>query len=122
MGNEMQATSVKIPWYKWDDFSLVPQLKIRQADKYNNWSWHFNWLIFHFWSLDHAQFTLECGLDSRWGNHAMLSVGAILRYLRIYIALPIPFVGWVLRKMQRSTQQIREMELNYLEEKLKAVK
>lgn len=103
------ASSEKIPWYRWNDFSLLPTLTTRKADKYNNFSWQFSWLCFHFWSLD--QFTCEFnfGLQHHWRGIVHLYIGAILPYLRVYIALPIPLLGYVFNKLQRQTQQIEEM-------------
>ena len=46
-------------WYHWQRFPLVPDLRIRKADKYNTWSFMVHWLCFKFWSKDTPYMQIE---------------------------------------------------------------
>jgi len=47
------VTDVKPPkWYRSGPLPLLPAYRHRKADKHNTSAFHFDWLVFRFWTLD----------------------------------------------------------------------
>jgi len=66
--SELQACMIKRPWYNtFDRFPLIPTVRIREADKYNTWSFHFHWLVFRAWTMDSTDIGIEINLDDTFG-------------------------------------------------------
>lgn len=59
---------------------LFPRFEYREGDEWNANNWSLHWLIFSFWTMEHASFGLDCGLSPN-----ELYVGAVLPYFRITI-------------------------------------
>lgn len=77
--------SRKRTWYNNYNFSLIPTLNIRKADKYNTKSFQFNWLFIKLWSLDSFSFELSFTISSHWG----IGFIGLLPYLRFVFCIPL---------------------------------
>lgn len=73
-------------WYNNPKFSLVPLLRIKEANEHNTRGFQFDWLFLRLWSLDSFGFEFSLVADNHWG---VGFVGA-LPYLRWTCCIPCP--------------------------------
>jgi hypothetical protein len=59
------AQTVKIPWYHWHRFAVLPNLQIKKADQYNTWGFSFHWLVFRCWTMDSPDITFSVNLNDQ---------------------------------------------------------
>lgn len=87
MSETVECAGVPTPWYHWHRFALLPNLKIRKADKYNCSSFRFHWLFFRAWSGISPEITLQVTLDDQ-----QLQIRFSLPY--IHMGFFIPLFPW----------------------------
>ena len=52
-------------WYYWERCPLFPILRIRQPDRYNEWSFSWHWLVFRVWSMVNPDLGFGVNLDDQ---------------------------------------------------------
>ena len=57
--------SFKSGWFYYHRFSILPNLRVRQADQYNTWGFNFHWLVFRAWTIMSPDIGFEVTLDDQ---------------------------------------------------------
>jgi hypothetical protein len=85
--------------YSFNKFGV----KISKADKYNATHVSIDWWLLKIWTLDSPSFELAFVIDTHWG----IGITAIVPYLRIILAVPLPvkLEMWIYEKLNRSPKQ-----------------
>lgn len=74
----------QLKWYYWPRCPLLPDWRIKQADKWNTWGFHFHWLVFRAWTSDAPMLGFQVELDD-----SQLQIRLNIPYLWTGIFIPI---------------------------------
>jgi hypothetical protein len=79
----------QLKWYYWPRCPLLPDYRFKPGDKYNEWNFHFNWLIFRAWTMMSPDIGIEIQLDDQ-----QLMIRARIPYLIFGLFIPIFPFSW----------------------------
>jgi hypothetical protein len=94
-GGVASAAAEERRWYRWSRFPLMPLLHIRKADRWNEWSLHFQWLALSIWTMMSPDIGASVEIDDQ-GIEARIRVP----YLIFMLRLPL-FPHWLHQKLWR---------------------
>lgn len=112
MSNEQIAMSEEYMkydhWYYWWRFSLLPKLRIRKADRHNEWGFSFDWLCFRIWTMMSPDIGAEIKLSDQ-----DFQLRIYIPYLILMLSIPVfPIYfhqkTWRTGRPQRSTAKGEE--------------
>ena len=87
--NQPKAACEPTPWYHWHRFAVLPNLRIKQADQWSTWGFHFHWLFFRAWTMDCVWLGAEVELDDQ-----QLQVRVNIPYLIMGLFIPLFPQSW----------------------------
>jgi len=73
----------------WHRFSILPNIRIRPADRYNTWGFSIHWLVFRAWTNMAPRIGFEIDLDDQ-----NLSLRLNLPYLHTGLFIPVFPQSW----------------------------
>lgn len=88
-------------WWNWHLCPLVPQIRTRQEDRHNTWSFHFHWLLFRAWTSDAPTLGVNAEIET-YGAHLRFHFPYL--WAGIFIPFGMYVDSWIHRHLWRKTK------------------